>query len=108
LLQDYATGLLTRAEYARASQAAKTELGRIEGLLARYSATKTATGLIPVGQSVRDAWQASSSDDWLRAVLSLVIKQVIVNPAPSMSPVMDINGKRMRFAPEFVEIMWSA
>jgi site-specific DNA recombinase len=106
LVDDYATGLLTRAEYARASQTAKAELGRIESLLARYSASMTATGLIPVGQSVRQAWQASSSDDWRRAVLSLVIKRVIVNPAPSTSPVVEINGKRLRFDPQYLEIEW--
>jgi site-specific DNA recombinase len=108
LVDDYATGLLTRAEYARASQTAKAELGRIEKAIAASSRSNAATRLVPVGQSIREAWESSPSQDWKRAILELVIKQVIVNPSPSTAPIVEINGKRMWFSPELVDIVWRA
>jgi site-specific DNA recombinase len=68
-VDDYASGLLTRLELVRAKHTAEAELARIEQEIRRLSASETVTALIPAGQTVRQAWEASESMEWKRSLL---------------------------------------
>jgi DNA invertase Pin-like site-specific DNA recombinase len=106
-VDDYASGLLTRLELARAKQTAEAELARIEQEIRRLSTSETVTALVPAGQTVRQAWEASESMEWKRSLLRLVISKIIVNPGRA-KPFYVVNGKRMRFSPDLVDVVWRA
>lgn len=103
LTDDYATGLLDRDGFARASATARTELSRLDGLIDSYK--RQLHGIdVPAGQSVRDAWTRQDTD-WRRALLELLIKRIVVRPGSS-KPYYFVDGKRFRFAPELIDILW--
>ena len=106
-VDDYASGLLTRLELARAKQTAEAELARIEQEIRRLSTSETVTALVPAGQTIRQAWEASESMEWKRSLLRLVISKIIVNPGRA-KPFYVVNGKRMRFSPDLVDVVWRA
>jgi DNA invertase Pin-like site-specific DNA recombinase len=106
-VDDYASGLLSRMELARAKQTAEAELARIEQEVRRLSASEMVTALVPAGQTVRQAWESSESMEWKRSVLELVISKIIVNPGRA-KPFYVVSGKRMRFSPDLVDILWRA
>ena len=106
-VDDYARGLLTRLELARAKQTAEAELARIEQEIRRLSASEAVTALVPAGQTVRQGWEAGESMEWKRSLLQLVINRIVVNPGRA-KPFYLVNGKRMRFSPDLVDIVWRA
>jgi site-specific DNA recombinase len=106
-VDDYASGLLSRMELARAKQTAEAELARIEQEVRRLTASEMVTALVPAGQTVRQAWEASESMEWKRSVLQLVISKIVVNPGRA-KPFYVVSGKRMRFSPDLVDIVWRA
>jgi len=107
LVDDYATRLLTRAQFARAKQTAEAELRRIEHEISQHSHAATAGGLISAGQSVREFWETCESDESRRSLLSLLIEKITVMPGRS-KPFMMVNGQRMRFDPSLIQIAWRA
>ena len=56
LIDDYATGLLDRLQFARAKQTAEVELQRINAQIQALTRSQTATALLPAGMTVRKAW----------------------------------------------------
>ena len=106
-VDDYARGLLTRLELARAKQTAEAELARIEQEIRRLSTSEAVTALVPAGQTVRQSWEAGESMEWKRSLLQLVISRIVVNPGRA-KPFYLVNGKRMRFSPDLVDIVWRA
>jgi hypothetical protein len=106
-VDDYARGLLTRLELARAKQTSEAELDRIEQEVRRLSASEAITALVPAGQTIRQAWETGESMEWKRSFLQLVINRIVVNPG-SAKPFYLVNGKRMRFSPDLVDIVWRA
>jgi len=106
-VDDYARGLLTRLELARAKQTSEAELDRIEQEIRRLSASEALTALVPAGQTIRQAWEAGESMEWKRSLLQLVINRIVVNPGRA-KPFYLVNGKRMRFSPDLVDIVWRA
>lgn len=79
-VDDYARGLLTRLELARAKQTAEAELERIEQEIRRLNASEAVTALLPAAQTIRQAWEADDSMEWKRSLLQLVINRIVVNP----------------------------
>jgi hypothetical protein len=45
--------------------------------------------------------------EWKRSLLRLVISKIIVNPGRA-KPFYVVNGKRMRFSPDLVDVVWRA
>jgi hypothetical protein len=45
--------------------------------------------------------------EWKRSLLQLVISRIIIKPG-SAKPFYVVNGKRMRFSPDLVDIVWRA
>lgn len=108
LVEDYATGLLSRQQLQRAKAAAERELGSLEAQIEALNRQRTATGLIPVGEPVRQAWERSESDNWRRTLLGMVIERVIVMPGIT-KPFFELrDGRRVRFDPSLIKIAWRA
>lgn len=103
LVDDYATGLLSRDQFTRAKAAAETELQRVEGQLEAANRELGRGVILGVGESVRQAWQSSESDEWRRTLLGLLIKAVRVNPG-QRKPAY----KQWKFDGSLIEIEWLA
>lgn len=108
LVDDYATGLLTRDQLARAKATAESELARIEHEISQLSERRKATGLVSAGQTVRQAWDESNSDDWKRALMSLLIKRIDVKVGKTKPFYQMPDGSVARFDPSLIEIEWIA
>jgi site-specific DNA recombinase len=97
IMDDYATGVITRAERNRIKPRAEQVLADIEdqiNLLNRPA-------IVPVGQSLRQVWESSDSDSWRRELLGLVIDRIIIKPGVS-KPFYH----QWRFDPALVEVEW--
>ncbi|QNA75357.1 recombinase family protein [Streptomyces sp. So13.3] len=102
IMDDYGASVLTRAEMTRAMGRAKAALEKIESDIDGLNRHRTASGLIPIGQSMREAWEKSGSDEWRRQIVGLLIERVIVHPGSS-KPFY--KGK-WRFDPTLIEVIW--
>lgn len=64
LVDDHSTGLLTRPEFARAKETAQRVLDRKEAEIVTLNRRRTSAGRVPVGQSLRTAWESNESHEW--------------------------------------------
>lgn len=108
LVDDYATGLLTREQFARAKNAAESELQRLDGEIERLNRERNSSGLLPVGERLEDAWDSSESDAWKRSVIELLVKRIDVLPGNTKPFYVTRDGRRMRFDENLVDIKWIA
>jgi site-specific DNA recombinase len=100
ILDDYATNQITRAERNRLKPRAEDALAVIEGEISKLNSRRLAL-VIPAGQSLQQAWDASESDAWRREVLGLFIDKIVVKPGVSKP-----RYHQWRFDVELVEIAW--
>ncbi len=106
LVDDYATGLLSRDQFARAKATAETELQRLEDEIDRLNRERNSAGLLPIGEQLEDAWDASESVAWKRSVIELLVKRIDVLPGTT-KPVYELrDGRRMRFDKNLIQIDW--
>jgi len=80
LVDDYASGLLDRAELVRAKSKAMAELSRINGEVALLEDRKRRTKVLTVGESLRRAWEANESIEWRGALIGRSIERIEVFP----------------------------
>ena len=106
LADDYVTGLLTRQQVARATETGKAVLRGIAGEIDALNRQRASTGLVPVGETVRQAWKGSESDSWRQTLLGMLIERIVVNPGLSKPYYLARDGKRYRFAPELIDVRW--
>ena len=106
LVDDYASGLLTKAELARAKSKAQAELDRINGDIHVLNSKRRRTGLLPVGESLRQAWDENDSIAWRGSLIDLVVERIDIMPDKG-KPFVMVDGVRMRFNKERVKITWA-
>jgi site-specific DNA recombinase len=94
---------MPRESYVRASQAARTTLHDIDSEIAGLTAHSTIR--IDVGQTLQSSWDANPIS-WRRALLQLVIKQVVVQKAKTY-PKYKVGDTIYKFDPKWIEIIWS-
>lgn len=104
LVDDYATGLLDRAQFARAKVAAQTELDRIDREINAIGRSSHVSGLVSAGETVRQAWD-KNGNDWRRELIKLLVESVEVRPGRT-KPFYEVDGKRYRFDPSLITINW--
>lgn len=105
LVDDYAEGLLTREQFARAKATAEALLAETEAELDR--ATRQAAGIaLSAGHTLKEAWDANPTE-WRRSLIELLVKKVTVLPT-NKKPYVDVDGKAMRFDRDGVVIEWLA
>jgi DNA invertase Pin-like site-specific DNA recombinase len=105
LIDDYAEGLLDKDQLARAKTTPEVRLAETEDEIAELNRKRINVEL-PVGQTIRQAWERSDSDKWKRSVLGLLIKRIDVNPGIT-KPFYEIDGRTYRFDPSLIEVVWS-
>ncbi len=104
LIDDYATGLLSKPQFIKAKTSAEAELQRWDKRIEEL--TKDSISLtMPIGKTLRQAWD-SNPDSWKRKLIDLVIERIEVLPSSDSLPFYDVDGKRSRFDPERVRIHW--
>jgi hypothetical protein len=102
LVDDYASGLLTRSELAQAKQTVERQIEAVQAQLAQIQ-PQHVLRLVAPGQSLRDAWEKGPLS-WRRAILTLLIDRVIIKPAS----LGYMNWRGWRFSPDCVQIVWKA
>jgi site-specific DNA recombinase len=105
LVDDYARGLLDRAELVRAKSRAKAELSRINGEVELLKTCKRRTEVPAVGESLRRAWEANESIEWRGALIDRAIERIEVFPGIG-KPFVKVDGITMRFDKDRVKIIW--
>lgn len=99
MVADYASGFLTREQFAVAKTTAERNLESARQALARVQ-TKP-THFPASGELIREAW-ATASVDWKHSVIALIVERVILLPGHPGSH----RWKEWRFQPDFVQIVW--
>jgi len=105
LVDDYARGLLDRAELVRAKSRAKAELSRINGEVKLLKACRRQTGDLTAAQSFQQAWEANESIQWRGALIDRAIERIEVFPGIG-KPFVNVDGITMRFDKDRVKIIW--
>jgi site-specific DNA recombinase len=101
LVDDYASGLLTRAELTQAKETVEGQIEQVQNQLVQLQPQR-ASEVIPEGQTVREAWEKGSLA-WRRAILRTLIDRVVIKPATSSYSFY--HG--YRFSPKSIEIQWN-
>jgi hypothetical protein len=76
LVDDYAIGLLDRAELSRAKARAQAELSRINGEIELLDARGHWTELLTVKESLRQAWEVNESIHWRGALIDMAVERI--------------------------------
>lgn len=105
LVDDYATGLLKRAQFERAKKTAESELLRLERDLTRLTSLHSVFGMLPEGKSVREAWD-EEPEDWRRTLIATLIERIVVDPGITKPYYELLNGTVARFDPTLVTVEW--
>jgi uncharacterized protein YqgQ len=99
LVEDYASGLLDRKQFAQAKTVVERQMAVTRGELSKVQQNQALQ--IPPGQTLREAWERAGLD-WKRQLIGLLIRRIDVLPGHPGSHVY--NG--YRFDPNLIEIQW--
>lgn len=102
LIEDYASGLLTRAQFAQAKDIADAALDATRTSLERIQQSLTGASIKP-GQTLREAWDERGVI-WRHNFVKLLVARIVVQPGHPGSRTW--NG--FRFDPDGVQIVWRA
>lgn len=105
LVDDYARGLLDRAELIRAKSKAKAELSRIKDEVELLEACRRLTEVPTVVEALRRVWEANDSIEWRGALIERTIERIDVFPGIG-KPFVSVDGITMRFDKGRVKIIW--
>ncbi len=99
MVGDYASGFLTREQFAVAKTTAEGNLEIARQTLARVQSKPT--HFPDNGELIREAW-ATASVDWRHSVISLIVERIILLPGHPGAH----RWQQWRFQPDFVQISW--
>jgi hypothetical protein len=102
LIEDYASGLLTRAQFSQAKDIADTSLESTRTALEKVQQSLTGASVRP-GQTLRQAWDERGVI-WRHNFVKLLVEKIVVQPGHPGSHTW--NG--FRFDPAGVQIVWRA
>ncbi len=94
---------MTFAEYKVARTAAQARLDALSREIDRKS-SKATIASIPVGQTVREAWDKADIM-WRRQLVDTLIDRIYIDPKPHGQGMKRYKG-RWLFNPELVRITW--
>ncbi|MEW1950675.1 recombinase family protein [Pseudarthrobacter sp902506025] len=104
ILNLYSTGEMTFSEYKSAKTAASARLDALGRELDQKTSRNT-IGLIPAGQTVREAWDKADIQ-WRRQLVDTLIEKVLIYPKQLGDQKVIYKG--FKFNPDRVEIRWKA
>lgn len=102
-LEDYADGTLTKTDLTVVQRRIDDQLESLEREISAIQ-RKRLNVQMDVGETVRSAWM-ERSDGWRRSLVDLLVERVVVNVGKT-KPFYDIDGKRARFDPALIEVVW--
>ncbi|MFG2377591.1 recombinase family protein [Streptomyces sp. NPDC048504] len=91
---------LSRDQFMRAKASGEVALKNAEREVEKYSTKRAVVG-IPIGQTIREAWEHNTDIGWRRKIVGLLIDKVIVHPGGGKP-----RYKQWRFDIEMIEIQW--
>lgn len=101
MVGDYASGLLTREEFAIAKTIAE---GNLEVTRQALSEVQSRPAHFPAsGELIREAWDTSTLD-WQHSVIGLIVERIVIRPGHPGSH----RWREWRFNSEYVTIKWKA
>jgi site-specific DNA recombinase len=100
MVRDYASGFLSRDEFAVAKTVAEQAVHIAREELSKYQDRST-QALLPAKQTIRDAWEGASLD-WRHSVIKLIVERIVVHEGHPGSHVY----KGWRFDPDAIEVVW--
>jgi DNA invertase Pin-like site-specific DNA recombinase len=104
LVDDYASGLLSRTEFARAKGTAEALLAESVAQLDNLARAEVGhLGLI-AGSTLRTAWNENPTD-WRRNLIELLVKKIVIHPSQA-KPLVNVDGVVCRFDASAVEVYW--
>jgi DNA invertase Pin-like site-specific DNA recombinase len=92
---------LTREQFMRAKSSGEATLQKAEHDVEKFSSRRAVVGL-PIGQTIRQAWDANTDLGWRRKIIGLVVDKIIVHPGGGKPMYKD----RWKFDPNQIEILW--
>jgi site-specific DNA recombinase len=101
LIADYATGLLNREQLAQAKTIVERALDETRAKLDHTQHGRTLAAL-PIGQTVKEAWEQNTNLDWRRSLIALIVEKVIIRPGYSRKH----RWRQWVFDPSSIEIVW--
>lgn len=102
LVDDYASGLLNRSQFAKAKEIAENAVEESRQDLARLQSQLTGLS-IPPGKTLEQAWNERGVQ-WRHAFVRLLIERIVVSPGHPGSGTY----KGWRFNPHHIAISWKA
>ncbi len=105
LVDDYADGVLQKADFMRAQDRVERRLRAIDQEIDQLRRSHLNLGL-RAGETVRAAWMSRDST-WRREVVDALISKVTVNVGKT-KPFYEVDGKMMRFDPSLIDVEWIA
>jgi hypothetical protein len=103
LVDDYASGLLTKHELARAKGVAEAQLAEANKDISRLNRSNVGA-TINVGETLRQSWE-NNDLEWRRRLIQTVVKRVTVL-ASHKKPKYLMGDKLWRFDAEAIQIEW--
>lgn len=106
LIEDYASGLLKRPQFAAAKSTAEAALEATNRKLATLTYKHTLTG-IDLTKKLSDTWQTASID-WKRSVIDMLIERIVIKRRERHFKRVYYEADRhiYWFDPSLVEIRW--
>ena len=106
LIDDYASGLLSRDELSRAKKKAQAELARIQTMIDLLNGSRKRQADQLVGkESFRKAWEVHENINWRRQLIGMAVERIDVFPG-LRKPYVNVDGVTMRFDKDRVNITW--
>lgn len=104
IMDSYASGDLTMTEYKAMKVTAQAKADDLDRAIGKLTSQRTMAA-IPVGQTVRQAWEAGDLE-WRRQLLDTVVEKVLIHPREKGD--QKVRYQQWAFNPERVEIRWKA
>lgn len=102
LVEDYASDLLSRQQFAQAKETAENALEEARQALARVQ-SQLAGLSVPAGQTLEQAWDEHDVV-WRHSFVKLLVAKVVIKPGHPGSHLY----KDWRFNPGDIEVVWKA
>lgn len=106
IIEDYASGLLKRPQFAAAKATAEAALEATERKLASLTYKHTLTG-IDLTKKLSETWETASID-WKRSVLDMLVERIVINKRERhfRRVYYETEERTYWFDPSLVDIEW--
>lgn len=103
LVDDYADGVLSKADLVRAQARLDARIGVLDTQLDELRIKRLNVAL-RAGETVREAWN-NHGNEWKLHLASTLIEKIVVNVGKT-KPYYDVDGVWHRFDPALIDVVW--